>query len=195
MRRKYLLFCLMIFALLTHPTADATPLLALEPQQQIAPIGTQIALDLVISGLGAAGQSPSLGAYQLDIVTTAGLSYAGTVFSDAVLGDQLDLTGAGSLLLDTPIPGGVFLFGLSFEAPADLVALQAGTFRLARVFFDVSDNQPQTVRLLNVILSDEIGKPVDAVISGALVNVPEPSTALVFVSGIVAIALLKSHQV
>ena len=186
--RVFLLICL----LLSCVSASAAPILSLEPQSQPAvPAGEQIAFDLIISGLGGPGESPSLGGYQISIDYLPNLVYVDTIFGDPLLGDQLSVTGAGSAQVAIPFPEGLFLFGLSFETPQDVVTFQAPAFRIAQLIFTVGVEGPTTVNPVNVILADEIGNPIDAEIRGALIGIPEPGTALSLLGGLACLPLLR----
>ena len=96
-------------------------------------VGQTTIVDLLISDVGDA-MAPSLGAYDITITFDASLlGFASAAFGDPVLGNQLDLTGLGSLHGDDPGLGNVNLFEVSLNPPDLLNSTQAGAFVLARL--------------------------------------------------------------
>lgn len=105
------------------------------PADNIVDRGTQVDVLLMVSGLGDA-VAPSLAGYDLDVVFDHNiLSLVSVSFGD-LLGDQLDLSGLGSLRSTTLGVGTVSLIEVS-QDPADVLNdLQAGEFFLAALTFD-----------------------------------------------------------
>lgn len=93
---SYLFVIKAVFLLLVSMPSWAISL-ALTPASQTANVGDTVQGNLVISGVGD-GISPSLSTYDPNVgFNPLILSYSGAVFGDPVLGNQLDLSGLGSL--------------------------------------------------------------------------------------------------
>lgn len=169
--------------LLAGTTAHAISL-GFSPSSQVAPVGSSVDVDLVISGLGDF-MPDSLGVFDLDVLyDPAILGLTNVAFGDPGLGDQLDLFGFGSFSGVGGAPGAVNIFEISFDFPADLDALQPGSFTLARLSFDVLANGTSPLDLANVILGDAFGAPLAADVDpGSVTGVPEPGTITLFLMG------------
>ena len=106
---------------------------------RITQTGHSVDIDIGISGLGSAA-APSLSTYDLDLdFDPAYLAFANVHYGDPLLGNQLDLFNLGSNTAAAGVasPGVVNLFELSGDSVADLNTLQASSFILATVTFDV----------------------------------------------------------
>jgi hypothetical protein len=115
-------------ALLLLPTGLAAAItLRVDPSPQDVVVGSTLSVELVISELGS-GAAPSLSTFDLGIAFDDSiLSFLGFTFGDPIVGDQLDLSGLGSVTDVGPSAGIVNLFELSLDSPADLNALQTGS--------------------------------------------------------------------
>jgi len=176
--------------LLAGTTAHAISL-GFSPSSQVAPVGSSVDVDLVISGLGDF-MPDSLGVFDLDVLyDSAILGLTNVAFGDPVLGDQLDVFGFGlNLTAVSAVAGGTNLFELSFDFPADLDFFQPGSFALARLSFDVLANGTSPLDLANVILGDAFGAPLAADVDpGSVTGVPEPGTITLFLMGSVALGM------
>jgi len=175
--------------LLAGTTAHAISL-GFSPSSQVAPVGSSVDVDLVISGLGDF-MPDSLSVFDLDVLyDTAILGLTNVAFGDPVLGDQLDLFGFGSFTGVGPVAGGANIFEISFDSPSDLDTLQPGSFTLARLSFDVLANGTSPLDLANVILGDAFGAPLAADVDpGSVTGVPEPGTITLFLMGSVALGM------
>jgi hypothetical protein len=155
--------------------------ISLNPATQTVTAGSSLDVALVISGLGS-GAAPSLGTFDLDLSFNSSiLGFTGAVFGDPGLGDQLDLSGLGSLSIATPGAGSVNLFELSFDAAADLDALQADSFTLATLSFSALSAGTSPLGITLNALGDANGDPLTADLAGGSISVgsvPEPATWL-----------------
>ena len=151
-----------LLLLSTGPAAAIT--LRVDPAAQDATIGSTVNVGVIISGLGS-GAAPSLSTF--DLVATFDdsiLSFVGFAFGDPVLGDQLDLSGLGSL---TGVSGGVGtvnLFELSLDSAADLNALQPGSFTLGTLAFSAVSTGVSAVGLSINALGDANGDPLQSTV-------------------------------
>jgi hypothetical protein len=119
--------------LVALPTQAIT--ISFNPTTSSTAVGSSVDMALVISGLGN-GTAPSLGVFDLDVgFNPAILDFSSVVFVDPLLGDQLDLSGLGSVNSFTPGAGSVNLFELSLDLASDLDSLQADSFTLATLTF------------------------------------------------------------
>lgn len=160
---------------------------SLNPATQTVTAGSSVDVALVISGLGS-GAAPSLGTFDLDLSFNSSiLSFTGAVFGDPGLGDQLDVLGLGSIFAATPGAGSVNLFELSFDAAADLDALQADSFTLATLSFSALSAGTSPLGITLNALGDANGDPLTADLADGSINVnannnagsvPEPATWL-----------------
>ena len=170
--------------LLAGTTAHAISL-GFSPSDQVAPVGSSVDVDLVISGLGE-GAAPSLSVFDLDVLyDSAILGLTNVAFGDPVFGDQLDIFGLGFNPTGvTPVAGGTNLFEISLDFPFDLDLFQRGSFALARLTFDVLAIGTSPLDLANVILGDSFGAPLEATVDpGSVTGVPEPGTITLFLMG------------
>lgn len=159
----------------------------------IAQTGNSVNVQISISGLGQ-GSAPSLGAYDLNLDFDAGyLAFSGAVWGDALLGNQLDLFNAG----DNPsgaeliAPGTINLYELSLDSVADLYNLQADSFTLATVGFQVlkAGTSPLTLSANAVADAEGNGLAVTT-LSTPVTTVPLPSAMLLMLSGLLGLGLV-----
>lgn len=179
--------------LATHASAIT---IGVVPATQVTAPSSQVDVALAISGLGDPG-APSLGAFDLDLgYDPSILTLSSLTFGDPVLGDQLDVFGLGSFTGSAPSLGSVNLFEISFDLPSDLDTLQAGSFVLATVIFDVIAIGTSALDVSIRSLSDADGFFLQAdTIGGSVSSVPEPTAAFTFVSGFVILGVaLRSRR-
>ncbi len=184
-------------ALLLVAAPSQAIILSFAPATQNASVGFPTDVAVVISGLGN-GAAPSLSAFDLDVDFDSNvLSFLGVTFGDPVLGDQLDLFALGSLAGTTSGLGVVNLFELSLDSPADLDALQAGSFTLATLTFDTLAAGFSPLGISVNALGDANGNPLTATIAGGSVTaagagaVPEPASLLLVFAGLMVVAWLR----
>lgn len=165
------------------PPAKAD-LLSVTPTTQSAGIGSSVGVEVTISGLGASS-APSLGAYDVNILFNPGiLQFLDAVIGDPVLGDQLDLSGFGSISSVTPGAGTVELFELSLDSIDDLNNLQAPAFVLATLDFKAIGVGTSPVSISINALADAYGDALTAgiqngtVVVSSVAAVPEPTSLL-----------------
>lgn len=197
MRRPVPTITVVAFLFMAVTRSEAVTI-GLEPAAGAVTVGSLVDLRIVIAGLGS-GVAPSLSAFDLDIDFDGTiLSFESLTFGDPVLGDQLDLSGLGSLTLATPGPGTVNLYGLSFDMPADLDAMQADSFVLATLVFRAVGAGLSPVDISAAILGDAAGVPLPATLTSASiavsgVSVPEPASVWLALLGAAALAS-KRHR-
>jgi hypothetical protein len=158
---------------------------------QITQTGNSVNVDIGISGL-ASGTAPSLGGYDVNLsFDSSYLAFAGVAFGDAVLGNQLDLASLGSTTIaELTGVGIVNLFELSGDAAEDLNTLQADSFNLATVTFDVLNVGTSLLQLDFNALADADGKALSAVtLSAPVTTVPLPSAFLLMASSLAGLML------
>ena len=169
------------------PAAAIT--IGFSPSSQSVSPGSITTVDLVASGL-VDSAAPSLGAFDLDVsFNPAVLSFNGVIF-----GNQLDLFGLGDINAITPGAGILNLFELSLESAIDLDNLQAGTFVLATLSFDIVGTGTSQLGVSVNALGDSLGNSLSAELFGGSITgagtseVPEPST--LWLLNLVLIAML-----
>lgn len=187
--KTFLMRSIAAAVLLAGTTAHAISL-GFSPSNQVAPVGSSVEVDLVISGLGDF-MADSLSVFDLDVLydpTILGLT--NVAVGDPGLGDQLDLFGFGSFTGVGGPPGATNIFEISFDPAADLNDLQPGSFTLARLTFDVLAIGTSPLDLANVILGDALGAPLVAdIAAGSVTGIPEPGTITLFLMGSVALGM------
>lgn len=153
--------------------------------------GSTLTVSIVAAGLSQ-GAAPSLSTYDLDLLFDPDrLAFAGAIFGDPVLSDQLDLTGlGGNLQLVTPAgPGIVNLFESSLDSPEDLDALQADRFILATLSFGVRAAGSSALQLIGHALGDSNGAEIIARFGNTTVHaVPIGPSLLWMGSGVAGIS-------
>jgi len=153
---------------------------------RISQTGNSVNVDIGISGL-ASGTAPSLGGYDVNLsFDPSYLSFAAVAFGDAVLGNQLDLASLGSTTIaELTGVGIVNLFELSGDAAEDLNTLQASSFNLATVTFDVLNAGTSLLQLDLNALADADGNTLSAItVSVPVTTVPLPSAFLLMGPGL-----------
>jgi len=164
--------------------ADAAIDLHFMPLSQTA---DAIEIGLTISGLGDA----ALGTYDFNIqFDPTRLAFAGVVFGDPVLGDELDVfdLGGNSTAADVLGPGVLNLFESSLDNAADLQALQADSFTLAIIRFEVLSGGSSQLGLLINGLADAGGDGLSANTAPLTINpvaaVPLPGMVWPMIGGV-----------
>lgn len=178
MMRTFCGVALVVGILLSFRNAAAQITIDIVPSSQDASLGTMVAVDLVISGLGDFA-APSLGTFDLDVTFDPVI----LAFNSAVFGDQLDLFGLGSITEVFPGVMNVNLFELSLDDPADLDTLQPGSFTLATLTFDTIASGTSPLELFINALGDALGDPLEAEPGSGRVrvsDVPEAAEVITF---------------
>lgn len=151
--------------------------LAFLPAVQDLSLGSSVQVALTVSGLGA-GTAPSVGVFDFDVTYDASiLQFNSVSFGDPSVGDQLDLTGFGTITtVDSSVAGVVNHFELSLDSPGDLDSLQAASFTLSVFSFTALAPGVSPLHLVINSLGDALGDPLTASItSGSVTVVPEPA--------------------
>jgi hypothetical protein len=175
----------------------AAVLISVTPQSQIVPTGTTAQVQLRISGLGL-DVPPSLGAFDLNIAFNPALiSFTSLSFGDPGLGDQLDLSGTGSISGFDVVGGLLEFFEISLDPAAVLDSQQANTFVLATLRFQaIAPGSTSLAPTLNSS-SDSQGLSLDTVLQNGSINVvlaPEPGRIGLFSLAGATMALLASRR-
>lgn len=187
-------------ALLLLSAGRATAVtLQFDPAVQTVSVGSTVTVELVIVDLGN-GAAPSLSTFDLDVTFDDSiLSFLGFVFGDPVLGDQLDLSGLGSITGVLPGAGTVNVFEVSFDSVADLNDLQAGAFTLGTLSFSALSTGVSDLGLLINTLGDASGDPLAFELVGgrvavSAVAVPGPASLLLVLGGVLGGAAVRARR-
>ena len=152
MKSLLLAFCLVVAPL----TAQAGPILSLNPTFQSVPLGTQASVDVVVSDLE---QDQTIGAFDFTLffdpsIVSLNSSSFGSALGGATINDVV------------PGVGSVNAASVSLEDPATLLLLQsAGPFTLFRAVFDTLSvgTTPLTFALSPFVFADGEGVDITAV--------------------------------
>jgi hypothetical protein len=181
-------------------TVDANAIsIDLIPNTYQTNIGEQVQIAVNIRGLKT-GDAPSLGAYDVDFqFDTKLFSLDAIHWGDAVLGNQLNLDGYGSLQSHSLNNGLLNLFEVSFDASDSLNLSQHGDFTLFTLIFNTATDGLGHFFLNVNSLSDAFAKAIywDSIgtvqITTNLITASEPSTWLLFI-GALALPLLRMRR-
>ena len=168
--------------------------LSVEPPYQAVADGSAVSVSLQISGLGAF-TAPSLGTFDLDLrFDPSLLDFNSFVFGDPVLGDQLDLSGFGSItgMGTTPGSGVVNIYEVSLDSVTDLDNLQEPMFTLGILEF-----QPLQVGISFLFidinaLGDASGDslPESVTVRAGVISItPEPGSITLVAATLIALVL------
>jgi hypothetical protein len=137
-----------------------------------------------------------VGVIDLDLsFDPAVLSATDGSLGDPILGDQLDVLGLGSLAIATVGVGTINFFELSYDLPEDLHTLQAGAFVIGTVTLEGLTAGVSPLSLSINSIGDSLGDPLSVDTFGSsVVVVPEPSTALLFATGLVGLSVARRRR-
>jgi PEP-CTERM motif len=192
----------LLFAMLLAARSASATIISFDPLDQNVTAGTSTSVAVTIAGLGNS-MAPSLGTFDLDVGFDPGiLRFTSASYGDPTLGDQLDLSGLGSIIITTPYTSSVNLLELSLDVPADIDSLQSDSFILAILNFDPIGTGVSSLGLTLNALGDADGYAVDASVRDArvtvespTVSVPEPSTASLLIVGLAGLLTLRKHRI
>lgn len=163
-------------------------------------IGDNLEVAVRISGLNDAG-APSIGVYDFDFHFDNSLfSFNSISWGDSTQGNQLDLSGFGSLQNSTSGNGWLNLFELSFDNALDLNQFQAGEFTLFSVLLNTIAVGTGNFSLIANSLGDAYGDELfadeinETQVRVGSISVPEPSSVLLLLAGLLAIAALRTSM-
>lgn len=165
--------------------------------QHLINLGDTIEMQVLISGLDG---EKTLGVYDLDLHYDASLfSLINLFWGDAVKGNQLDLAGAGNLQDSLSGSGWLNLLEVSFDDAQDLIANQADEFTLFRIVFTSIAIGSGNFFVTNNVTGDAYGNNliIDTISDSQVtvnnpVSVPEPSSLLMLLLGLLAVAALRA---
>ena len=166
--------------------------ISVEPPYQAVADGSAVSVSLQISGLGAF-TAPSLGTFDLDLrFDPSLLDFNSFVFGDPVLGDQLDLSGFGSItgMGTTPGSGVVNIYEVSLDSVTDLDNLQEPMFTLGILEF-----QPLQVGISFLFidineLGDASGYSLPGTVRAGVISItPEPGSITLVAATLIALVL------
>jgi len=185
MRNTFVLGVSLCAGLLGTCAAHATSVHAL-PQATVIGLNDSVQVDINVSELFD-GVAPSLGAYEFDIA-----------FDESVLqlnsiswGNQLDLSGLGSLRFDDASQAGLLnVYEVSFDDIATLNDFQAGDFTLLSLHFSALAAGNSDIGLNVLSLADAEGNSLvaDTVTNGNVSVVPVPAALPLLASGLLMLA-------
>lgn len=178
--------------------AKADIVISIVPVSQTTTVGSAVSAEVEISGLG--GYSPpALGAFDINVDFDPNvLNLTGTTFGDPILGDELNLSGFGSVQITTPGAGTVELFELSLDSISDLDMLQPPRFILGTLDFQAIGLGTSSLDLSVNALSDAIGDPLAASTYGGVIGtipsaIPEPKSQLLLGSVLILVLCVGAH--
>jgi hypothetical protein len=156
-------------------------------------IGDVVSLNVNISGVHEAG---ALGVYDLNLNYDSNLFAVKSIaFGDSTKGNQLDVSGFGSLQSNNSGNGWLNIFELSFDAAEDLINFQANDFSLFSVVFTALDKGTGLFSVNVNSFGDAYGNnlQIDS-INNASVNVPEPTGIALIGLGLLALGVSRINR-
>ncbi len=181
-----LLVCLMY---MLYTTASASIMLTAQPDSSILSVGGTTNVSVQVSGLET-NVAPSLGTFDLDVVfDPAVLDYVGALFGGVTpMGDQLDLSGLGSLSGASFIaPGTVNFYEVSLDEALTLNAQQSDSFTLVTLYFQALNAGTSQIAINVNALGDADGAALSAETQGTAITVtavPLGNSAYLFTLGL-----------
>jgi hypothetical protein len=159
----------------------------------VVTVGSSFTLALSAEGLGAAGDTLALGAYDLDLLLDAArVSFVSVSFGDSGGHSGLDAGVGGSLTaFDASDPGRLTLREISFEAASALTTAQPASFTLLSIQLTALAPGVWAPQLDAITLSDQDGLALTAWVVGPGVTisaVPEPGSAPLCLVGLIGLA-------
>jgi hypothetical protein len=195
---KKLFACLCALGLSLSPNANAISIDLIANQSSVN-VGDSIEVQVRISGLNDAS-APSLGAYDVNFNYDASLfNFSSIVWGDALLGNQIDLNGFGSLQNTDSGLGWLFASDATFDSAADLDLLQAGEFTLFSVLLNAVAIGSGNFSLTSTLFGDADSNQLtidtfnNTTVTVSSVSVPEPSSLLLLI-GLLAIVVLRAKM-
>lgn len=192
MKKLFASLCALGLSLSLNANAISIELIA---DQTAVNIGDNIEVQVRISGLSDAS-APALGAYDVNFNYDASLfNFNSILWGDSTLGNQLDLSGFGSLQDSSGGFGWLSALEISFDDAADLELLQAGEFTLFSVLLNAIAIGGGNFSLTTNAIGDAYGNDllIDTVTGTAVVigniSIPEPSSLLLLLGMLAVIAL------
>lgn len=160
-------------------------------------IGDDVSLNVTISGLQNAS-APSLGVYDLKLNYDSNLFAIKSIsFGDSTQGNQLDLSGFGSLQTSDAGNGWLNVFELSFDAAEDLDNFQTSDFSLFSVIFTALDKGTGLFAVTANSFGDAYGNNllVDSINNTSVnVQVPEPTGIALISLGLLALGATRINR-
>jgi hypothetical protein len=191
LRLRHFLGLAAVGATILFAPARAATSITLDPVSQNIAVGGTALVNLNVSGLGAAGVTPSLGgwlahiAFNNSIISINSVTF-GTNLDLGIFGviQGVDATTAGLLQIDE----------VSFEDIAALNAAQPSAFTLATLKFTGLTAGTSTLTFSRLELSDELGFPMATSMSTASITVGGgtgvPDAGATTLAGVLCVALL-----
>lgn len=163
------------------------------PASISAAVGGQIAVDVVVGGLGD-GAPPSLGSYDLDLgFDSSRLAFDSFDFGALLGGPAASLQSAGA------VAGSVDVAEVSLLLPSALDALQGESVAIGTARFTVLAAGESEIAVGQAILGDGLGNPLRVGSAGSVrVNagpaIPEPAAFGLFGLGALAVARVSRRR-
>ncbi len=192
--RKFWVSLVLLFTVDAHAIS-----IDLVADQTSVATGNLVSVAVNISGLNDMS-APALGVYDLDVVFNNSLfAFNNLIWGDSSKGNQLDLTGFGSVQSSNLSTGLINLFELSVDDIASLNNGQAGEFTLFTLVFNAIAIGNGNFSLGANLLGDAEGEYLslntinNTQVAVTNVTVPEPSSWLLML-GLVAVVILRSRM-
>ena len=167
-------------AVITSGSLPAALLVTIAPQTQTIAPGASTSVQVGVSGFGL-NAPPSLGGFDFNVAfNPAAVLFTGLTFGDPVLGDQLNLSGTGSINgFSIVSPGVLDFFEISLDPATTLDTMQPSHFVVATLQFQaLAPGATSLVPSLNSI-GDSQGAPLTIGFQSGTIKVasaPEPAS-------------------
>ncbi len=183
--------------LLALCSAGSATTIVVNPSTITADPNSTTIVRIGFSNVGDVNPQP-LGSYDLQLFYNPSLLILESLnHGDPVYGNQLDLSGYGSLTWDdTSTPGEVRMMEVSFDDPATLRQFQRSQFVIASLAFRTLGTGSSPLTLEVNTISDALGNIMDTTTAGGSISVgtssvPEPGMLVLLGSGLGALGLWR----
>lgn len=171
--------------------ASQAAVISVVPSSPVIGVGGQTTVDIIVSDLGD-GAAPSVSVFDINFEFDSTL----LGFSGVTFGDQLALTGVGSLqIFDDSVAGVVNLLELSFDFPLDIDDLQLPEFTLATLTLEGLKTGVSPLTLSVLGFGDSFGDPLQfSVAESSLQVVPVPGALPLMLTALAGLSFFSRRR-
>ncbi len=182
--KKLLVNVLLVFGISFGAKPAWAILIEFQPAAQMVKVGDSLGVDIVVSGLSAAGEIVS--AYDLDVTYDASILSATDVAFGPFLGSDLTCFALSLCSFSLAVSGVVDIAEVSLLDDDMLAAIQPDAFTLATLFFEALAGGTSAFHFDMIDVKGRNARPI---------GVPEPGTLWLLVTGLILIVLARRQDI